>query len=239
MRNRHLHAVEQASRRWRGGHDPAVAETRRENLIYAQVLRPSSVVKSIRNIGRVNREVKAMRAANHAGICRLFDVMQTPSHIYLVLEKGDRDLYALIDDYPGGCPETVVKSATRVLVLALRHCHNMRIAHRDIKPENVLVCGDPQTWHRTPDAGVVKLCDFGLCANIPEDGGLLSDFVGSPGFFAPELLQRPAYDGARADLFSLGAVMVELIFGHDFFGAVWYPVVWKSNLRRVRPESPR
>ena len=73
-------------------------------LIYAQVLRPSSVVKSIRNIGRVNREVKAMRAANHAGICRLFDVMQTPSHIYLVLEKGDRDLYALIDDYPGGCP---------------------------------------------------------------------------------------------------------------------------------------
>ena len=189
----------------------------------AKVLRPSSMVKSIRNIGRVNREVKAMRAANHAGICRLFDVMQTPSHIYLVLEKGDKDLYALIDDYPGGCPETVVKSATRVLVLALRHCHNMRIAHRDIKPENVLVCGDPQTWHRTPDAGVVKLCDFGLCANIPEDGGLLSDFVGSPGFFAPELLQRPAYDGARADLFSLGAVMVELIFGHDFFGAVWYP----------------
>ena len=206
----------------------------------AKVLRPSSIVKSIRNIGRVNREVKAMRAANHAGICRLFDVMQTPSHIYLVLEKGDRDLYALIDDYPGGCPETVVKSATRVLVLALRHCHTtMRIAHRDIKPENVLVCGDPHTWHQNPDAGIVKLCDFGLCADIPEDGWLLSDFVGSPGFFAPELLQRPAYDGARADLFSLGAVMVELIFGHDFFGAVWYPVVWKSNLRRVRPESPR
>ena len=189
----------------------------------AKVLRPSSVVKSIRNIGRVNREVKAMRAANHAGICRLFDVMQTPSHIYLVLEKGDRDLYALIDEYPGGCPEAVVKSATRVLVLALRHCHNAKIAHRDIKPENVLVCGDPRTWHQNPDAGIVKLCDFGLCADIPEDGGLLSDFVGSPGFFAPELLQRPAYDGARADLFSLGAVMVELIFGHDFFGAVWYP----------------
>ena len=108
-----------------------------------------------------------MRAANHAGICRLFDVMQTPSHIYLVLEKGDRDLYALIDDYPGGCPENVVKSATRILVLALRHCHNAKIAHRDIKPENILVCGDPHTWHQNPDAGIVKLCDFGLCADIP------------------------------------------------------------------------
>ena len=189
----------------------------------AKVQRHSSILKSKRNISRVNREVRAMRAANHAGICRLFDVMQTPSHIYLVLEKGDRDLYALIDDYPGGCPENVVKSATRILVLALRHCHNAKIAHRDIKPENILVCGDPHTWHQNPDAGIVKLCDFGLCADIPEDGTLLQDFVGSPGFFAPELLQRPSYDGARADLFSLGAVMVELIFGHDFFGAVWYP----------------
>ena len=220
----------------------------------AKVQRHSSILKSKRNISRVNREVRAMRAANHAGVCRLFDVMQTPSHIYLVLEKGDRDLYALIDDYPGGCPETVVKSATRILVLALRHCHNAKIAHRDIKPENILVCGDPHTWHQNPDAGIVKLCDFGLCADIPEDGALLQDFVGSPGFFAPELLQRPSYDGARADLFSLGAVhtsngrgastpstrhrekthwlfcahrlgavMVELIFGHDFFGAVWYP----------------
>ncbi len=189
----------------------------------AKVQRHSSILKSKRNISRINREVRAMRTANHAGICRLFDVMQTPSHIYLVLEKGDRDLYALIDDYPGGCPENVVKSATRILVLALRHCHNAKIAHRDIKPENILVCGDPHTWHQNPDAGIVKLCDFGLCADIPEDGALLQDFVGSPGFFAPELLQRPAYDGARADLFSLGAVMVELIFGHDFFGAVWYP----------------
>ena len=189
----------------------------------AKVQRHSSILKSKRNIGRVNREVRAMRAANHAGICRLFDVMQTPSHVYLVLEKGDRDLYALIDDYPGGCPENVVKSATRILVLALRHCHNAKIAHRDIKPENILVCGDPSSWYQNPDAGIVKLCDFGLCADIPEDGALLQDFVGSPGFFAPELLQRPSYDGARADLFSLGAVMVELIFGHDFFGAVWYP----------------
>ena len=38
VRNRHRHAIELASRRWRGGHDLAVAETRRENLIYAQVI---------------------------------------------------------------------------------------------------------------------------------------------------------------------------------------------------------
>ena len=113
-----------------------------------------------------------MRATNHAGICRLFDVMQTPSHIYLVLEKGDRDLYALIDDYPGGCPETVVKSATRVLVLALRHCHNAKIAHRDIKPENVLVCGDPQTWHQNPDeTALLNYATLGCVRTFPRTGG--------------------------------------------------------------------
>ena len=57
----------------------------------AKVQRHSSILKSIETSAALNREVKAKRYANHAGICRLFDVMQTPSHIYLVLEKGDRD----------------------------------------------------------------------------------------------------------------------------------------------------
>ncbi len=71
---------------------------------------------------------------------------------------------------------------------------------------------------RTPTPALLNYATLGCVRTFPRTG-----FVGSPGFFAPELLQRPAYDGARADLFSLGAVMVELIFGHDFFGAVWYP----------------
>ena len=71
----------------------------------------------------------------------------------------------------------------RILALGLRHCHNAGVAHRDIKPENILVVGDPLTWAGADDrAGIVKLCDFGLCASI-HDGAMLNDFVGSPGFF--------------------------------------------------------
>jgi len=119
----------------------------------------------------------------------------------------------------------------RILALAVRHCHNAGIAHRDLKPENVLVIGDPNTWAAQKTEGIVKLCDFGLCAELPADGAPLTDFVGSPGFFAPELLQRPDYDGRAADMFSLGAVMVEMLFGHDVFGSLWYPAY--ANLQDV------
>ena len=47
--------------------------------------------------------------------------------------------------------------------------------------------------------------------------------MGSPGFFAPEVLLAAAYDGARADAWSLGAVLVECLLGGDVFGAVWLP----------------
>ena len=78
-----------------------------------QVQRHSSIIKSKRNIKRVNREVVAMRRFGHAGICQLYDVMHTPSMVYLVMERGDRDLFALIDDYDSGCPENMVKQVAR------------------------------------------------------------------------------------------------------------------------------
>ncbi|KAH8044299.1 protein kinase [Aureococcus anophagefferens] len=112
----------------------------------ANVQRHNSILKSKRNIRRVNLEVLAMRRFRHGGICQLYEVMQTPSYVYLVLEMGERDLFSFLDEHPDGCPELYVKQIMRILALGLRHCHNAGIAHRDLKPENVLVCGDPEKW---------------------------------------------------------------------------------------------
>lgn len=54
-----------------------------------------------------------------------------------------------------------------------------------------------------------------------DDTWTLSDFAGSPGFFAPELLLASKYDGRLIDVWSLGCVMIELLFGHDVFNDVW------------------
>jgi len=147
-----------------------------------------------------------LKRFSHAAVVRLCDVIQSPAHVYLILERGDQDLYAFLDDYKDGCTEDVVRSVIRITTLGLRHCHRQGIAHRDVKPENVLVMGAPGDWatieaQRDPaQRGVVKLCDFGLCADV-SSGEHLTDFVGSPGFIAPELLLAKSYDGKRADVY--------------------------------------
>lgn len=58
---------------------------------------------------------------------------------------------------------------------------------------------------------LVKLIDFGLCtkAVTPQDH-MLRDFCGSPGFFAPEILLHESYDGLKADVWSLGCILLEV-----------------------------
>lgn len=179
-----------------------------------------SILKAKRNIGRVDLEVEALRRLRHEGICRLYEVIQSASYVYCFMEAGDRDLFSFLDGHPRGCPEQIVVAIARIVALALRHCHARGIAHRDVKPENILVFGSPATWGRG-DA-CVKLCDFGLCADISA-GHELTDFVGSPGFFTPELFCEVSYKGDRADAWSLGAVVLECVLGHQAFDALWCP----------------
>ena len=196
----------------------------------ARVQRHAQLHKAKRNIKRVDTEVASMKKLSHGAVVRLYDVIQSPTMLYIVLEKGDRDLYSFLDshEYADGCPDDVVKSVMRIAALGLRHCHANGVAHRDLKPENILVVGQPGDWSMIEEnddpckRGVVKLCDFGLCADV-SSGENLTDFVGSPCFFAPEILLDGSYDGRAADVWSLGCVMLEMLLGHAAFSQVWCP----------------
>jgi serine/threonine protein kinase len=78
------------------------------------------------------------------------------------------------------------------------HAQHQGICHRDLKPENILL---------NASAGAnrfdVKICDFGLCSQFTR-GRKLSDFCGSPGFFAPEFITATSYDGMAVDIWSIG-----------------------------------
>ena len=69
----------------------------------------------------------------------------------------------------------------------------------------------------------ISLCDFGLChiARGDDVDIRLRDFVGSPGFFAPEMVVEKSYCAEKADIFSCGVVLLEMILGHDRFYKVW------------------
>ena len=115
-----------------------------------------------------------------------------------------------------GVPEADSQRIMRGVVAGLDCVHAHGICHRDLKPENVLV-----SLARGGGRDVVKICDFGLCERVGAPGTRLCDLCGSPGFFAPEMITLGRYDGRRADVWSLGCILLELVLGHEQFYAVW------------------
>jgi serine/threonine protein kinase len=87
---------------------------------------------------------------------------------------------------------------------ALEYAHRQNIVHRDIKPENILIDA----------AGTVKITDFGLAKILGTEYAPLTEsnlVVGTPHYMAPEQLERPKEVDTRADIYSLGVVLYEML----------------------------
>lgn len=85
----------------------------------------------------------------------------------------------------------------KILVDAVRYCHELGIVHRDIKPENLLLTT------RGPD-GILKLADFGISKILSEE--MLSTNCGTPIYMAPEIWGGKSYN-EKVDMWSIGIVM--------------------------------
>ena len=167
-------------------------------------------VTSISGALRIENEIQALHILKSQYITNIYDTFTTATLLGVVIELGTQDLYSYIDNFPTGIDETIAKKIALNIIDAVNHCHKKGVYHMDIKPENILI--DETTYD-------IKLCDFGLCAF--ENQGTLSDFVGSPGFFAPEMFLQSEYKGDKADIWSIGSVILEMILGHDRFYKYW------------------
>lgn len=98
---------------------------------------------------------------------------------------------------------------TRRIAQSLREAHTMGFVHRDLKPGNImLVDGERPDQVKVLDFGVAKVLDDAQSASLTAAG----NFVGSPRYAAPEQIREDAVDG-RADLYSLGIVLYEMLTG--------------------------
>jgi serine/threonine protein kinase len=154
---------------------------------------------------RFHAEAHVLARLHHPNIVTVHDVGVHGGLPYIVLERVQgRSLRALIGE--GALATARALEIGAAVCDALDCAHAAGIVHRDVKPENILI--DLQ--------GRVKLADFGLARSLdadPEAATKRRMNIGTPLYRAPEQLKRPDDVDARADLFSLGVVLLELLAG--------------------------
>ncbi len=156
---------------------------------------------------RFTREARAMAMMNHPNIISIFDFGQRGEHYFLVMEYVDGlNLRQLIQGTK--LEPTEAMQLIPQLCDALQYAHDRGIVHRDIKPENVLISQE----------GFVKIADFGLAKLTGSTANNLTltqsrQVMGTLNYMAPEQVEHPTDVDHRADIYSLGVVIYELLTG--------------------------
>ncbi|KAH9630427.1 hypothetical protein HF086_016965, partial [Spodoptera exigua] len=154
------------------------------------------------------QEVRCMKLVQHPNVVRLYEVIDTQTKLYLILELGDGgDLYDYIMRHESGLSESLARDYFRQIVRAISYCHRLHVVHRDLKPENVVFF---------EKLGVVKLTDFGF-SNKFCPGQKLETSCGSLAYSAPEILLGDSYDAPAVDVWSLGVILYMLVCGQAPF----------------------
>ena len=149
---------------------------------------------------RFIREAKSAGHLNHPNIITLYDVDVAGEVAFIAMEYLEgRSLRQLMD---AGAPLSHERIADIVAQIAeaLDYAGRFGIVHRDVKPANIMV--SPR--------GLAKLMDFGLARVPSSQMTQKGDILGSPKYMSPEQVREQPLDG-RADLFSLGVVLYELL----------------------------
>jgi SNF-related kinase len=130
------------------------------------------------------QEVRCMKLVQHPNVVRLYEVIDSPTKLYLVLELGDGgDMYDYIMKHSNGLSEKKARRYFRQIVRAIKYCHDLHVVHRDLKPENVVFF---------TQTGQVKLTDFGF-SNVFQPETKLYTSCGSLAYSAPEILLGDSY----------------------------------------------
>lgn len=220
-----------------------LAEDQRLHRKVALKLLPREFANQSDRLSRFKQEARAASALNHPNIVTIYEIDQTDDTHFIATEFiAGQTLRALLKQGPLALPVALDVAAQAASALAAAHAAG--IIHRDIKPENII---------QRPD-GLVKVLDFGLARLIrPQPAAATTGQVHStPGvimgtlaYMSPEQARGLEVD-ARTDIFSLGAVLYELVKGQRAFRGDSQMAVLTAILEQdpeplsdSRPTTPR
>jgi serine/threonine-protein kinase len=158
---------------------------------------------------RFSREAQAMSRLEHPNIVRLYEFGEKDGTPYMVMEYIDGpDLSTYLSDH-GRLSLSDLWPVLEDVAAALDYAHQRGIVHRDIKPSNVLLAAGG-----SPGESRAVLMDFGIAkiaAAVTQITG--TGLVGTLDYIAPEQIQGAAEVDSRADVYSLGVMVYELLTG--------------------------
>lgn len=166
----------------------------------------------VREMQFIMREVKIMMKIAHDNIVSTYDIFDSMKHLHLVIEYMEGgELFDIIAD-KGHLSEQYASQVVREIIKGVDYLHEVGVVHCDIKPENILCKSQEWPLH-------VKLCDFGL-ANFYDkyNNSTMTAMIGTPGYVAPEVIQRKPY-GPPVDMWACGVVLYVMLSGRmPFYG---------------------
>lgn len=193
-------------------------------------------------LARFEREARAAAQLRSIHVARVIDVDTLPNGLpYIVLEFLEgRDLDAELG-VTG--PMAIEEAVDIVLQTAepMSEAHALGIVHRDLKPANLFLCQAHDSAKR-----IVKVLDFGISKSEREDSRLTPThaYFGTPCYAAPEQLRAATAADARSDVWSLGAILFELLTGQTPFVGLPTEVIAKvvsdpvPSPSGLRPDLP-
>src|SRR5262245_35593253 len=197
--------------------------------------------ESTRDAGRLRRfeqEARAASALNHPNILTIFEIGEANGAHYIATEFIDGQTLRELLNGDRLSPQAALDIASQIAA-ALTAAHEAGIVHRDIKPENVMLRRD----------GITKVLDFGLAkliehrpaavdsqaptiAKVNTDPGTM---LGTVGYMSPEQVRGQEADH-RADIFSFGVILYEMLSGQRAFGGESAIEVMNAILKEDPPE---
>jgi serine/threonine protein kinase len=192
-------------------------DTRLERSVAIKIL-PAHLSADPERKLRFEREAKTISALNHPNICSLFDVGSQDGTDFLVMEciEGESLSERLVR---GALPVELVLKVGAEVADALDKAHRSGVVHRDLKPANIMLT---KTGAKLLDFGLAKpaiapvsavtITNVAASSPVTEKGTIVGTFQ----YMSPEQVEGKELDG-RSDIFSLGAVLYEMLTGQRAF----------------------
>ncbi|MBL9126892.1 MAG: serine/threonine protein kinase, partial [Verrucomicrobiales bacterium] len=168
---------------------------------------PETMAAHAAFVERFHREARTLARLNHPNIVTVFDFGRRDAFCFLLMEFVDGVNLRQALRAGRFSPEQALGLVPKICE-ALQFAHDEGVLHRDIKPENLLLDG----------RGRVKIADFGIAKLVGDATGergltVSGAALGTPAYMAPEQIENPSDVDHRADIYSLGVVIYEMLTG--------------------------